>query len=267
MTDVTDAAGTTDAALAAELAVAAGRLVVRLRSSYGEVTDRATASALRDEGDRGAHDLIVARLGAERPGDAVLSEEGRDDERRLGADRLWIVDPLDGTWEYGLGRDDFAVHVALWQRTDDGGVLTDGAVSLPAQGTVHRSDVPTRRDPGLPVDRPVRLVVSRTRAPSDLDLLVERVAAGLGREVEVGSVGSAGAKAAEVIEGRYDAYVHDAGLSEWDVAAPAVVAAASGLVVRHLDGSPIAFNRMPPLVGDLVIGVPAVVDAVLAARA
>ena len=257
---------TTDAALARELAVDAGRLVMRLRSSYGEVSDRATAKALRDEGDRSAHDLIAARLAAERPADAVLSEEGLDDDRRLSAGRVWIVDPLDGTWEYGLGRDDFAVHVALWERdAEPGGGLTAGAVSLPAQGLVHTSDVPTTRSLGLPSGRPVRLVVSRTRPPTDLDLLVSRLRVALGVDVEVGSVGSAGAKTAEVIEGRYDAYVHDAGLSEWDVAAPAVVAAASGLVVRHLDGRAIPYNRMPPLVGDLVIGIPPVVDAVLAA--
>jgi len=256
-------APTTDAELARIIAVEVGLLVVSLRPTYGDLSDPSRSRRLRDDGDRAAHDLIVARLAEHRPHDAVLSEEGLDDDTRLSHERVWIVDPIDGTWEYGQGREDFAVHVALWEA----GVLVAGAVDLPARGLVHTTDRPSMVADALPRDRPVRIVVSRSRPPADLDSLVTGVATRLGREIEVVSVGSAGAKTAEVIEGRVEAYVHDAGLSEWDVAAPAAVASACGLRVCHLDGSEIRYNKRPPLVGDLVIGVPMVLEAILEVRA
>ncbi len=252
-----------DAALARELAIEAGLLLVALREGYGDITDRAAARALRDHADRAAHDLIAARLADSRPHDALLSEEGVDDELRLTASRLWIVDPLDGTWEYGQGRPDFAVHIALWHE----GVLEAAAIDLPARSVAHSTDSVAPVPDSVPADGVVRLVVSRSRPPARIDAIVAGVAATLGVVVEVVNVGSAGAKTAEVIEGRVQAYVHDAGLSEWDVAAPAAVAEAAGLRVCHLDGRPIAYNAMPPLIGDLVIGVPVVVDAILATLA
>jgi 3'(2'), 5'-bisphosphate nucleotidase len=252
-----------DATLARELAVEAGLLLVSMREGYGDLTDRAVARRLRDDADRAAHDLIAAGLAAARPDDALLSEEGVDDRRRLTASRLWIVDPLDGTWEYGQDRPDFAVHVALWHD----GVLEAAAIDLPARSVTHSTDSVAHVPDVVPADRVVRLVVSRSRPPARIDAVVAGVAARLGVVVDVVNVGSAGAKTAEVIEGRVHAYVHDAGLSEWDVAAPAAVAEAAGLRVCHLTGHPIRYNAMPPLIGDLVIGVPLVVDAILASLA
>jgi 3'(2'), 5'-bisphosphate nucleotidase len=248
-----------DVALARQLAVAAGSLVLRLREGYGDLRDRDVARALRDEADRAAHDLIADALAQQRPDDALLSEEGIDDDRRLSASRVWIVDPLDGTWEYGQGRPDFAVHVALWHD----GELVAAAVDLPARGLTHSTDSVAVVPDVLPTDRPVRLVVSRSRPPARLDDVVAGVAHRLGCAVEVVHVGSAGAKTAEVVEGRVEAYVHDAGLSEWDVAAPAAVALAAGLVVCHLDGRSLVYNAMPPLVGDLLVAVPVVAEAIL----
>jgi 3'(2'), 5'-bisphosphate nucleotidase len=261
---MTSTATPSDAELARDIAQQAGQLLLTLRGEFdGDLSVREDAKRLRDTADAASHHLIVDLLAAARPGDAVLSEEGADDDRRLSAERVWIVDPLDGTWEYGQDREDFAVHVALWER----GVLVAGAVDLPAQGIVHTTGTPTARADEVPADRPVRIVVSRTRPPAAIDAIAAAVSDGLGREVEVVTVGSAGAKTAEVLAGRVDAYVHDAGLSEWDVAAPAAVAVAGGLTVCHLSGADIAYNRMPPLVGDLVIGIPSVADRVLAAVA
>ena len=128
----------TDAALAADLAEEAGKLLLAVRERVG--FDHPWL--LGDEGDSQANALLLERLHAERPGDAVLSEEAYDDLNRLRADRVWIVDPLDGTREFSWeGRDDWAVHVALWQRHGGpNGAITDAAVALPAMGEVHRSD-------------------------------------------------------------------------------------------------------------------------------
>jgi 3'(2'), 5'-bisphosphate nucleotidase len=237
-----------DARLAARLATEAGQLLLKVRESVEP--DRR-----KDEGDRQSHEFLVAALAEERPGDAVLSEEGADDPVRLSSDRVWIVDPLDGTREFGEGdRTDWAVHVALWER----GSLVAGAVALPAQGVTFASD----DAPGLPpVGTPLRLVVSRSRPPE----LVTALADALGAELV--PMGSAGAKAMSVLQGASDAYVHGGGQYEWDSAAPVVVAAAAGLHTSRLDGSALLYNQENVLLPDLVVCQPSVAEQVLEAIA
>jgi 3'(2'), 5'-bisphosphate nucleotidase len=237
-----------DAALAARLATEAGELLLKVRESV-------PADRRKDEGDKQSHDYLVAALAAARPDDAVLSEEGADDKARLTADRVWIIDPLDGTREFGEpDRTDWAVHVALWQR----GSLVAGAVALPAQGVTFSSDAP----PPLPgTANPLRLVVSRSRPPELVTALAEVLGA------ELVPMGSAGAKAMSVLQGTSDAYVHGGGQYEWDSAAPVVVATAAGLHTSRLDGSPLLYNQDNVLLPDLVICQPSVAPAVLAALA
>jgi len=230
----------TDHEVAAQVAADAAQLLLEVRAEYR----LAPPEVLRAEGDRRAHEWILGALAAARPGDVVLSEEGDlADLARLDASRVWIVDPLDGTREFGEpGRGDWAVHVALWEH----GRLTAAAVTLPAEGLAFTTADPPAVPPPNP-GRPPVMVVSRTRRSSVVDDLAARLGA------EVVPMGSAGGKAMAVVMGRADAYAHAGGLKEWDVAAPAAVAAAAGLHVSHLDGSAIAYNRSPPLVGDLLI--------------
>jgi 3'(2'), 5'-bisphosphate nucleotidase len=232
---------TDDHRLARDLARDAGRLLLALRTEGGE------PAALRKAGDRKSHEFLAARLAEVRPEDAVLSEEGRDDLARLRADRVWIVDPLDGTREFGeSGRTDWAVHVALWER----GELTAGAVALPAQGdTVLSTAEPPPAPPWPPAEpgRPIRVLVSRTRPPAFLEQLAEQI------DLTLIPLGSAGAKAAEVIRGAADAYVHSGGQYEWDSAAPVAVAQATGLHASRLDGSKLAYNQADPSLPDILI--------------
>ena len=240
--------------LAAELAGEAGRRLLALRAGGGD------AGALRNAGDRMSHEFLTAELTRLRPGDAVLSEEGADDPARLSARRVWIVDPLDGTREFGEpGRRDWAVHVALWAD----GELTAGAVGLPAQGTVLSTAVlnsggpPTMRLAGAATEAPagtgtgsgapLRLLVSRSRPPA----FVSELAASL--DAVLVPMGSAGAKAAAVIEGQADAYVHSGGQYEWDSAAPVAVARAAGLHASRIDGSDLRYNQEDPSVPDILI--------------
>jgi len=240
-----------DHALARALADEAGRALLAERARSGH----ADPGALRKAGDRLSHELLVARLAAARPDDAVLSEEGADDPRRLGAERVWIVDPLDGTREYAeAGRADWAVHVALWER----GRLVAGAVGLPAQRRTLGTDMPPPT-PVRPPGRPLRLVASRTRAPQQ----VLDVAAAVGGEIL--PMGSAGAKVAAVVTGAADIYVHAGGQYEWDSAAPVAVALAAGLHATRIDGSPLAYNRQNPWLPDLCVCAPALAEQVLAA--
>jgi 3'(2'), 5'-bisphosphate nucleotidase len=274
-----------DHALAADLAERAGRLLLDLRAHGGD------PDVLRKAGDRSSHDFLMAELAKARPTDAVLSEEGIDDKARLAANRVWIVDPLDGTREFGEpGRPDWAIHVALWQRSAAGasdpvsdpgdagkaGELTAGAVALPAQGvTLSTVDVAERlgrerdsRGPsegasagtspsGPGAQRPLRMVVSRTRASQ----LVQDVAALLNATLV--PCGSAGAKAATVITGENDVYLHSGGFYEWDTAAPVAVARAAGLHVSRIDGSDVVYNQENPYLPDILVCRPAIAGLLL----
>jgi 3'(2'), 5'-bisphosphate nucleotidase len=226
-----------DHLLACQLAREAGRRLLALRDS-----DAVAPDALRSAGDRLSHDYLTAELAKVRPGDAVLSEEGADDPSRLAARRVWIIDPLDGTREFGEpGRTDWAVHVALWQD----GELSAGAVALPAQDQVLSTGRPESRR--LPAAGQLRLVVSRSRPPAFVALLIDELGA-----VEQ-PMGSAGAKAAAVITGQADAYVHSGGQFEWDSAAPVAVARAAGLHTSRIDGSALRYNQADPKVPDILV--------------
>lgn len=256
-----------DMQVSAMIAGEAGALLLDLRDAFGSVDSPELADELRKAGDRRSHEHIVARFAELRPDDVVLSEEGVDDPVRLDADRVWIVDPLDGTREFGQGRGDFAVHIVLWSRDEHaptGGTLSAGTVELPAQKSARRTDDIAPAIRGLPDDRPVRIVASRTRPPKVLAAAVDILAAKLAehghdRGVEVIDVGSVGAKVHEILSGRAEAYVHDTGFWEWDVAAPLAVAHAYGLTATHLDGSAVAFNIPRPYVTDLIVGLPSLV--------
>jgi 3'(2'), 5'-bisphosphate nucleotidase len=240
-----------DGYLAAELAAAAGALLVEIRASGGDGA----------RGDRESNRLLLAGLAAERPGDAVLSEEAPDDRRRLQSDRVWIVDPLDGTRQFGLpGREDWAVHVALWQAGASPPGVVAAAVALPAEGEVFASEPPWPPPaPPAPGGHRLRIVVSDSRPPA--------VGAAVARDLsaDVIHLGSAGAKTMAVVRGDADAYVHAGGLWEWDVAAPVGVAVSAGLHASRLNGAPLVFNQAHPFVPDLVVCQPWWADSLLAA--
>lgn len=244
-----------DHQLAARLATEAGALLLGVRAELAG----ATAHARKEAGDKRSHDFLMAALAKERPGDCVLSEEGpaeKGDPVRLAADRVWIIDPLDGTREFSeLGRSDWAVHVALWQRHGGSGELVAGAVALPAQGITLAT--PVVAAPSDPPASP-RIVVSRTRPPA-IALVVQQELAGVLIEM-----GSAGAKVASVVQGVSDVYVHAGGQYEWDSAAPVAVARAAGLHTSRLDGTELAYNQRDSTLPDLIVCRPEYADAVMA---
>jgi 3'(2'), 5'-bisphosphate nucleotidase len=243
-----------DHELAHDLAERAGLLLLALRAEGGD------PDALKNAGDRSSHEFLMAELAKARPDDAVLSEEGIDNKARLTADRVWIVDPLDGTREFGEpGRTDWAVHVALWERSAQGatGDLTAGAVALPAQGITLSTATPLAPPSDEGAQRPLRMVVSRSRASQ----LVKDVAQRL--DAELVPCGSAGAKAATVITGENDAYVHSGGFYEWDTAAPVAVARAAGYHVSRIDGSDAEYNQDNPLLPDILVCRPVIAGLLL----
>jgi 3'(2'), 5'-bisphosphate nucleotidase len=241
----------TDAELARDIATSAGELLLALREELGF----SDPWALRDAGDARSNVHLLALLADARPDDVVLSEESADDPRRHAAERLWIIDPLDGTTEFGEeGRTDWAVHVALWQRGEG---LIEGAVALPARGmTLSTADPlpPLHAPPAAP-----RLAVSRTRRPGWVVAVSEQVGGVLT------PIGSAGMKAMSILLGEADAYMHSGPMKEWDSAAPVVVAAKAGLAISDLEGQPLVFNKPSRLTEQLLICHPSLRDALLAA--
>jgi 3'(2'), 5'-bisphosphate nucleotidase len=242
-----------DDLLARDLASSAGQLLLSLRASagYGAAASPGdpsgaalvAAAELRRQGDLQSQEYLAAELQRLRPHDCVLSEEAVDNPDRLAADRVWIIDPLDGTREFGEpGRRDWAVHVALWQDGD----LVAGAVALPAQDRVLSTAEPIARPAGS-VREPMRVLVSRSRPPE----FVQKMASELGAELV--AMGSAGAKVAAVITGEADAYVHSGGQYEWDSAAPVAAARAAGLNASRIDGSALRYNQPDPSVPDILI--------------
>jgi 3'(2'), 5'-bisphosphate nucleotidase len=240
---------TADSELARELADQAGQRLLKLRNDW-----TGDQKELGKAGDRLSQEYLAAGLAARRTHDSVLSEEAIDDKARLTKDRVWIIDPLDGTREYREGRADWAVHVALWER-DKG--LTAGAVALPAQGFTlsTANELPSPRE----VANPIRIVVSRSRPPS----VVQEIGSKLGADID--PLGSAGAKVAAVITGEADAYVHAGGFYEWDTAAPAAVAKAAGFHVSRINGDAIRYNEADPLMPDILVCPPALAGKLLAA--
>lgn len=240
-----------DHLFAAWAATAAGQLLLQVREQGLE------GKGLKDAGDMAAHELLMRVLAEHRSGDAVLSEEehrgtvsARD---RRTTDRVWIIDPLDGTREFSEPpRDDWAVHVALWEK----GELVAGAVAQPGLGTTfHTGAAPTVPDRSL--DTP-RIVASRTRPPAFVKALVEHL------DGELVPMGSAGAKVISVVRDVSDAYVHAGGQYEWDSAAPVAVARAAGLHTSRVDGSPLRYNQDDVRLPDLVVCRPELADRILA---
>lgn len=224
----------TDAELARDVADRAGALLLEIRRGA------LAGKALCNEGDRAANALILDALSTARPEDGVLSEERACDGSRLAKSRVWIVDPLDGTREYGEGRDDWAVHVAL---AIDGEPVT-GAVALPALGLTFATDAPP---PLATENAPIRMVVSRTRPAPEALAVAEALGAALV------PMGSAGAKAMAVLRGEAHIYLHTGGQHEWDNCAPVAVALAAGLHASRIDGSPLTYNHADAYLPDLLI--------------
>ena len=241
-----------DDELARDLATRAGQLLAELRA---ELAERGTPTdVLKAEGDRSSHEFLVEALAQTRPDDAILSEEGRDDLGRLEAPRTWIVDPLDGTREFGeVPREDWAVHVALVV----GEVPVAGAVALPARPLTLATDAPPVRPE--PHSGKPRIVVSRTRPGPVAPALVDAL------DGDLVHLGSAGAKAMAVVLGEVDVYAHSGGQYEWDSAAPVAVAAAAGLHTSRLDGSPLRYNQPDPYLPDLLICRPDLAESVITA--
>lgn len=241
-----------DIDLACDVAISASHLLNKERFTVQ------SGKARGKHGDMTANELIIDLLTAARPHDAILSEETEDDARRLSADRVWIVDPLDGTREYSSDdRNDWAVHIALWERTSaDSGVLSAAAVTLPALGLCYHTatdaqpltfTAPASGEDLMPASEHARLVMSGSRAPAWITQVAQAA------RLAPTPLGSAGAKTMAVVRGDAHAYVHAGGQYQWDSAAPIAVAWAHGLDASRISGAPLLYNETATYLPDLIV--------------
>ena len=266
-----------DQELAVLIAQEAGRLLAGLQEyastlpqSDDETVRALSQDVLGSQGDEFAQRVVVNLLNAHRPDDVLLSEEAPDDLSRLGAKRVWIIDPLDGTMQFALGLPEYAVHVALWEHDSDApGGITAAAVYLPHfQVTLSMLDdiepdvaqVVASRDA-------LRVLVSRSTPPPEIDRVVEALTQATGKHVELIPFGSVGAKVASIVSGSADAYVNTRGFSEWDLAAPLAIAAHHGLEVRDLAGGSFSFNREDTTIGGAIVARPELVEYIVGSLA
>lgn len=242
-----------DHEIARHLAQRAGDLLVGIREAHTTTTPEELAALA----DLASHDLLMQLLAELCPHDAVLSEEGADDLARLTATRVWIVDPLDGSWHFSVGDPDFAVHVALWEK---GKGVTAAAVYVPSQSQMLCTD-----DDVTPLASPeeLRLIISRTRPPQNLDHLVSSLAQETGMPVTTVKCGSVGAKLEQMVAGIADVYINQDGFYEWDIAAPLGVANHYGYVVSDTEGNQLELNKPDTKVLNAVICHPEFVPAVI----
>lgn len=249
-----------DLEIAIEIAQAAGKLLMQVRA---ENQDLINTREIGDLADQAAEQLISTQLKIHRPQDSILSEEAIDDLNRLSAERVWIVDPLDGTREYSSNREDFAVHIALWEKTFDQAPsqLSVGVVALPATGQVfHTGETfDLEKLKSFP-----KVVISRTRPPETMSPILDALKNTFGG-VETLPLGSVGAKVAQLIMGEADVYVHTTGFFEWDVAAPLAVAAKYGFHVSDISNLPIELNKENTRVENVLICHPDLTETLLAA--
>jgi 3'(2'), 5'-bisphosphate nucleotidase len=245
---------TEDLALARDLAARTGARAIDLARR-----GRWSGRTLAELGDNAADGFLCGWLAAVRPNDAILSEETTDSRARLTAERVWIVDPIDGSKEYGSGGNEWAVQVALWVR----GRLALGALALSGDGpvlagicgdsddTLGGEATPVRGTTPEP-SRP-RIIVSKNHTPKWAPDFAER----LGGTIVTAS--GVGYKVARVLLGAADVYVHEGSIKlyEWDTAAPEAVARAFGWNVSGLDGGELVYNRVPPTTGDFLVCRPA----------
>lgn len=259
--------------LARKLARETGALLVGLRnhalslqSGEDETHSVLAQEVLGSEGDRVAHDYLMEQFAAHRPEDVVLSEEGDLEVARLQARRVWIIDPLDGTAQYSIGGDDFAVHVALWEaRSESPSQITVASVAVPARNELWSMDEPIQRY--HPTSAPIRILVSRSRPPREIDAVIKKLEETFPDRgsVEIIPMGSVGAKVGAILASHADAYFNSGGFYEWDLAAPLGIAAHNGLSVTDCSGRQIELNKVNLKVDEILICRPELTSTIVSA--
>ena len=197
------------------------------------------------EADLASNAIIASHIQEAFPQDAFLSEESMDDPSRLGRDRCWVVDPLDGTKEFLKGNGEFTVNIALSLKGEP--VL--GVVLLPVTGECYyaaRGEGAFLEDHGVVMllttssrTEALRITTSRSHPSEKLQTFLKRHARKLEEVIPAGS----SLKGCRIAEGRAELYYRFGPTMEWDTAAMHCVVEEAGGYVRQMDGSPLRYNR------------------------
>lgn len=241
---------THELAVSTELARAAGAILLRHYHSPFLVEQKVNALKELEEvtaADREANDLIVHRLAAEFPDDGILAEESADTERRLEKDRVWMIDPMDGTKNF-INRDgDFAVQIGLAIN----GESVAGVVYQPVRDVLYRAARGTGSWIESPDKEAAQMSVSDVVAPGAMVLAssrshrsprMERVVGSFGFKAEVRR-GSVGVKIGLITERHADLYLHlSPSTKQWDTCGPEIILTEAGGRLTDLFGQPLRYN-------------------------
>jgi 3'(2'), 5'-bisphosphate nucleotidase len=247
---------------ATRAALAAWRAIEPLYHGRYDIEDKPDGPST--DADRLADRVIVEALEAAFPraGHGFLTEESEDGRARLDRERVWIVDPVDGTKDFIRHNGNFAMHIALVERTGDLWLPVAAVVYRPVAGHLYsavrgrgawRRDVAPGPDGALAPGKPLpirvsargrieimRSVVSNSHRTSRLMRLIESLP--LESYIHIGSLGI---KLALIAEGQAELYIN-LGLGktkEWDTCAPHLVLTEAGGTLTDLAGAPLAYNR------------------------
>lgn len=236
--------------VATELARSAGAILLRHYHSPFLVEQKVNALKELEEvtaADREANDLIVRRLAAEFPDDGILAEESADTERRLEKDRVWMIDPMDGTKNFIKRDGDFAVQIGLAIN----GESVAGVVYQPVRDVLYHAARGAGAWIEAPDKNPARMSVSDVVAPHEMVLAssrshrsprMERVVTSFGFKDEVRR-GSVGVKIGLITEQQADLYLHlSPSTKQWDTCAPEIILVEAGGRVTDLFGQPLRYN-------------------------
>ena len=238
--------------MATELARAAGAILLKHYYSPFLVEQKINALQETEEvtaADREANELIVSRLREEFPDDGILAEESSDTEERLGKDRVWLIDPMDGTKNFIQRDGDFAVQIGLAEK----GVAVAGVVYQPVRDALYRA----ARGGGAWLEgkdaEAERMAVSARTTPGEMVLAssrshrsprMERVVSAFGFKDELRR-GSVGVKIGLIAEQQADLYLHlSPSTKQWDTCGPEMILVEAGGRLTDLFGQPLRYNAL-----------------------
>jgi len=237
------------ARLAERIAARAAALLVEGLARARVIATKSTPTDLVTEMDRASEALIVEAIRAERPGDAIVGEEGTDATGTTGVQ--WFVDPIDGTVNYVYGHPGFAVSIAAaYDARMVAGVVVDplhgDTFSAVAGAGARRNGVPARVS--ARTDLATALVGTGFAYDPAVRARQARVLTHVLPAVrDIRRMGAASVDLCSVACGRLDAY-YERNLSPWDWAAGELIAREAGARTGGLDGGPVA--------GDYVLAAP-----------
>ena len=252
-----------DLALLVDAARAAGDIAMRYFKRDPQVWDKGDGAGPVTEADLAVNTMLGDRLRRARPDYGWLSEESPDSAARLSAQRVFIIDPIDGTRAFIDGQDSFSHSLAIIE----GGRVIAAAVYVPAKGRMFSAQA---EGPALLDGRPIS--ASATRLSEGAGVLTSRTNMIEGHwpggvpDLKRSFRPSLAYRLCLVAQGRFDAMLAFRPTWEWDIAAGALIAARAGAVATDGAGAALRFNAADPRTNGVLVAGPGLHADLMALR-